>query len=744
MFRFAQHDRCGNAAGALVSAALTIAFCLLLLAHDPLVFWNDDYEIAVLPVCADMARAWSHGESPLLSPYSWVCGNLGGEFQYGVFSVFINALIIVVWEFPLLFAQQAAALSIPHLSILSAGAFLLANNRRFSVPISFFVALIASLNGWIICWGASDWLGALGAFAWLPWAWWAAERALDVRRSRWRFLWPAPFVYLLVTGGFPYTVLMLGLVLGWLALREIVTSRELTRIIPLVLGTVLGFGLAAPAWLALLDYVQGSARAAQESAAHFQWLVPWNAWPGLVLPNWTVKWPDFSSRMMPHAATELACGLIPVPLIISGFLINFAAFWKKLRWEIALLVLVAVLANLPTAGVFRWSFRWLPLFHLVLALCAAEALKLTTENTEVAEFIRRKGISAFSALSAVRLPSFLLLVLAIVLALAAKSFGFGGKYFFPLNWILLVLAFAWLVLNYASARWIQEWAPPAIVFAALLATYFCISPNCAVPKYNFAQTLLEPEPLDPHRLYLSIYPPPEFAYRLEAHPAPVGQTVRPGSTSMWAGLRFVNGYSPIRPAGVAREFAASIHGEIDSHVGEWLAWKEAGKNGLLDRLGVDGVIIAREFDFAPAPANEWQLVIANDEGRVYHRHGEPSANVRPVDWESAAPRANVSDIVESRNGVSASVDVPAGNGPAVLAFSRPYFRGYRAWLDGRALPVRSFRNLIPLVEVPADARGRLTLAYRPDWLIYGGGIALASAAIWIGCAIAALCSRPRS
>ena len=28
----------------------------------------------------------------------------------------------------------------------------------------------------------------------------------------------------------------------------------------------------------------------------------------------------------------------------------------------------------PTAGVFRWSFRWLPLFHLVLALCTAEAL----------------------------------------------------------------------------------------------------------------------------------------------------------------------------------------------------------------------------------------------------------------------------------------------------------------------------------------------------------------------------------
>src|SRR2546429_21597 len=82
-------------------------------------------------------------------------------------------------------------------------------------PLATFVALIAALNGWIICWGASDWFGALAAFAWLPWAWWGLERAVgasavaspayrysseDHRPGafptsvRWRFLWPAPFV----------------------------------------------------------------------------------------------------------------------------------------------------------------------------------------------------------------------------------------------------------------------------------------------------------------------------------------------------------------------------------------------------------------------------------------------------------------------------------------------------------------------------------------------------------------------
>src|SRR5439155_17960319 len=156
--------------------------------------------------------------------------------------------VILIWKFPLTFPQQAAALSIAHLFMLAVGAFLLARDRRLSIPLSIFVALVASLNGWIICWGATDWFGALGAFTWLPWAWWGAERALDPRRSRWRFLWPAPSVYLLVTGGFPYTVLMLLLVIACLAVRDTLSARQLTRIIPMLVGVLLGFGLAAPAW----------------------------------------------------------------------------------------------------------------------------------------------------------------------------------------------------------------------------------------------------------------------------------------------------------------------------------------------------------------------------------------------------------------------------------------------------------------------------------------------------------------
>ncbi len=102
----------------------------ILLWRDPLFFWNDDYEISILPVFADVARSWSEGHLPLLSPYSWVCSNLAGEFQYGTFSVFVNAAVVLIWKLPLTFAQQAAALSIAHLFVLAMGGYLLAPRPR--------------------------------------------------------------------------------------------------------------------------------------------------------------------------------------------------------------------------------------------------------------------------------------------------------------------------------------------------------------------------------------------------------------------------------------------------------------------------------------------------------------------------------------------------------------------------------------------------------------------------------------
>ncbi|HSH38014.1 MAG TPA: hypothetical protein VK993_04440, partial [Chthoniobacterales bacterium] len=137
-------------AGAVSTGALVVVLCLLLLQRNPRAFWVDDYQISILPVFADMARSWSEGTLPLLSPYSWVCSNLAGEFQYGTFSVFVNAAVVVIWKFALSFPARAAALSIAHLFVLASGSFVLARGRGLAMPTAVMVGLVGALNGWIV------------------------------------------------------------------------------------------------------------------------------------------------------------------------------------------------------------------------------------------------------------------------------------------------------------------------------------------------------------------------------------------------------------------------------------------------------------------------------------------------------------------------------------------------------------------------------------------------------------------
>ena len=702
-----------NFFGASVAGLIVVGFSLLLLWHDPLFFWNDDYELSILPVFADVARSWSESHLPLLSPYSWVCNNLAGEFQYGTFSLFINLAVILIWRFPLTFPQQAAALSTAHLFVLAAGAFLLARDRKLSIPLSIFIALIAALNGWIICWGATDWFGALGAFAWLPWAWWGLQRALDPQRSNWRFLWPAPFVYLLVTGGFPYTVLMLVVLIAWMSIKSLVETKNWMPILPMLGGAALGFGMSSPAWLAILDYIQGSARGLHSAGGHWQWIVPWAALPGFILPCWTVNWADFSTRYLPHSATELANGLAAPAALIAGFLWRPRLLIRRMKWELILLVVLLVLCMIPTTGVFRWSFRWLPFFHLVLAICAAEVLRLRPRLAT--------GSTAFLVLILVTIPM--------------SIFSTGGANGAILTWIYFQIAAIWALFElFLPIAKVREWAPPIATFAILLATYICIPPNCGVPKYNFSQELTKPEPLDSQRLYLAVYSPAEYAYRREYRNGSVGQVARPGSTPMWAGLHFINGYSPILPAGVARDFKFFIHGEIDGDMGRYLVQNESGPAGILEELGVDGIIVAREISVEPALSG-WELKYENDEGRVFHRKGEPLSRVRSVVWIDSLPErefvtATISGIQDKRNLVTVDVDIPTGGPSALLTFSRPYFRAYQVQIGNRSLRVDSYRGLFPIVEVPAGSRGHLTLIYRPWWLIVGGAIAIVSCGVF--------------
>ena len=230
-----------------------------------------------------------------------------------------------------------------------------------------------------------------------------------------------------------------------------------------------------------------------------------------------------------------------------------------------------------------------------------------------------------------------------MIGVVALLFHATGSYALPLSWILIGLAVGWLCFEFLlRGSEFRCWAPAGITFCALLATYLCVPTNCGVPRYNFSQELVKPPPLDPQRLYLSVYPwAGAYLFVQQTNPTRSAKRYDREAHSMWAGLRFINGYSPIRPAGVARAFETSIHGEINPDVGTHLLNNQAGRDGQLALMGVDGIVVAREVDIAPQPSSEWELVVSTEEGNVFHRRSAPFSRVRSVTSIDSRPNEAV-------------------------------------------------------------------------------------------------------
>lgn len=720
--------RVGGPLGAGMAATL---FFLALLWRDPMLCWNDDYAISILPVLRDVARSWSEGHWPLLSPYCWACGNLAGEYQYGTFSVFVNAVVVFFWKFHWSYPATAAAISGAHVFVMAAGGGQLARGRGLSISLAVMVGLITALNGWMVCWGATNWFGALAALAWLPWAWWALEESLRVAGPWRRWLLPAPFVYLLATGGFPYTVITLGVVTAGLAIRAWVTERRLLAPLPLAVGWVLGLGLAAPAWLMLLEHMHGSARAHGDDLYHNAWVIPWRALPGLVTPSWGSVWPDFAGRPLARPASELAGSLVPLAALAAAAFEGRRRRWPGgLRWDVAFVAVALVLCMVPSAGVFRWSFRWLPFFHIALALAGAEALRWWRDMRYIdpARLIQWWNHPAAWAVGLTGLATLLFPFLStpftFLLPIGHPGWMPGAMLGVMAPWLLGAV----LLPRFSGVR---AWLPAAASVGVLAVAYTLLPTNPRVPRYPFTENLDDPAPLSRERLYLAFTDAPYLQYHGPDIKPGFGAALRLGSTAMFGGLHFINGYSPIRPGGVAQTFKLETHGQIEyPYLEEFLTADVTGHDGLLARLGVDGLVVASDLPFRDGPEAraEWEEVFRSDEGTVYHRHGGPMPDV--TTWKSREPGAPEDlatvdlDVREnSRNRVV--VSVPASlDRPVLIAFRRPYYPGYRATLDGREIPVGSYRGLLPTVELPAgEVGGKLILVYRPRSLAVGALIA---------------------
>jgi len=692
-----------------------VAICLVFAWHDPRFFWNDDYQMTFIPVFEEVNRALRAGEWPLLTQSSWVCGNLAGEYQYGTFSVFINGCILAIWSLGLPLAGKAAALAIVHEFVLATGAFTLARSRGITPPLATFVAIVAALNGWIICWGATNWIAGLTSFAWLPWAWWALEHAAG---PRWRGRWiaaAAVFLYLSLTAGWPFTTLMLLLLTAWIAARRLVAGDGLRPLLPLATAWTLGGLMALPALWMLVEYVQGSERAGSGTALNWTWTVPLAAWPALLAPTAPAIWRSFYADM-PHLPLELSNGMAPVVLLATGLALAPRPWRRDWPWLIGLLAVIAVISSLPSAGVFRWSFRWLPLFHLVLALIAAEAW----QASEGAPHRHKSPWRHAGGLVALALGT-------AYLALRGWSIPAFDRHMLD----LAVIAAAWAVIGiaYASRPAVTIWLPAAVTAAAILSLFLRVPPNLAVPVFPFDESFLAASPLDRDRLHMSLYVEEDLPSS-RVPPGSLGQAFRPGNSAMLAGIRMINGYSPIHPRGIGTMLPFETHGQMFPEAVRWVFAEGARSGDVLATIGVDALVVSKNAaTLGRLDDTEWEMVWSGDEASVYHRRRSTgrSAAVISADASAKQPHDRAPLLTDARH--RAAIHLSAAAAERLVVFPRPWYAGWQATLDGRPLATTAYRNVAIAAVVPSNASGRLEIVYRPAGFTLGLPIALVAALV---------------
>ena len=702
----------------LLSAAI-----LLVLQRERHFFLRDDFENYFLGGYVEIARALNAGELPLLTPLSWQAGALAGEFQFALFNPLLQALNLLLFGLDIPLPFIAAILVWAYGCILCTGTYVLARSKDVTPRLAVMAALVSAMNGWMILWGI-NWFPALSSFAWIPWTWWALERALTHRSRPGHLALAGLLIAQILTSGWPFTCLMTVLIATGLIAKVRCEKKPFRHALPVVWSGLLGAGLAAPAWLMLIEYSPATLRGQVTRSVIFQteFLVPIKAYLGMILPTLSAPWSVPWSSALERSSFVMHVGLAPAAILVKAALSLRSELTRKLRYDLFFLVVLQLLASFPSLGMFRWSFRWLPLFFVQLALVAGRADRLLRRTSSHPRY----GATALS----------------LVVATSAYSLSFESNRTATNIWFCLGLVLACIVWWLAErSSHLTRWREHLPWFAVFTTTLLLVGVLFGEVRPRPRQYVAREKPLfDPEITYLAAYSRENYwAVPIKVY----GQRFFPGNDHMYSNRRFVNGYSPMGPAGTTRLFGFDYIGALGTRIS-----RELGPT--LERMAVDGLVIWPETiqpeDF---PLGEFERVASTPEFEVYHRRSGRTPRVqivreaRACSWVSkiwklqrtslptlertaqgeAEPLKFASAPLhireDSRHRVVVEVDTSEADRPVLISFARAWYPGYRASVDGESTEVLRLDGLMPAVLLPAGRELEAVLEFRPRSFVAG-------------------------
>jgi hypothetical protein len=347
-------------------------------------FCRDDNAGGTAPLIVDMARSLLAGRVPSHVEY---VGGGGGAWIPLSMSGLLDPLVTV----PALILSNHTELLFNfigslHLALFAVGGYFLAFSMRAPLWAGIVAGLSLAFSGYFFIW-AGNWMTFLIPYAFLPWIL-AGIIGISQTESLRKLVVYETTTALAVLGifstGSPFPPYYGGIVSFFVIARIFVANPERAKqfVVRLLPQVALFLLVVVPILIGqkrLFDFYGGRTPMAED------WVnlsVPIKAYIGLFVPflssYWHVDWfegPVLASNLL------LSCGVVP------GWYIVFAIFRKprlfidarRVTLLLGIVVFVLIMspdsfglihffADTPVLNVFRWPFRAIPAFHVLIVL----------------------------------------------------------------------------------------------------------------------------------------------------------------------------------------------------------------------------------------------------------------------------------------------------------------------------------------------------------------------------------------
>jgi hypothetical protein len=666
----------------LAIAAVWLAWAFPLL-HDPRHYFQGDTQNAYYGWFHHFGVALLHGQWPMLDAQSGSAGNSLAEGQEGLYSP-LSALIAIGAAVAPQVVVYATLVKFGIGTLGVVGCYLLARSYGVRPGLAAVAAVAVPLCGFTLSADAPRWVAGQLVTALLPWAWWATRRTVAGANP-----WPALVaIGTLVTTGYVFGTMYLGLVLGGILLESLVTRHWYAVRRLLLLACFSGL-------LAVTVYLPGVL------TSPVTWRGEWDIWGHGYLQM------DPNTLLLTGQPTTVISSISELDdRQLGARQIPFS----YIAWFLPLVCWVR-----PS----RFRREWTSLVSLVLPLVLTVAWTLLPYNMGP---IRMPG----RVMSVVSLTAILLLVVLLERSLDRPP----GRWRAGASLVWVGLAAVGAALMHPDSTLLQVGAA-VLVLAGVLATWWAVARGRLLPAVMVAvsvgiaifQFTVQPDSVGGQRgspgelsAYSDLLPGAEGdvlvvgldADVLVAHPE-LGRSVLPGSLWDLTGHPVHNGYTTLGFRDYNDRFCATFVGDVCPDALPAM-FEEEPTTGLrwVDLHSISTLVLVALPDAETStPPPGWH-VAGRDHLTVTWVRDQVVPTAGGVVWTS--PGTQVRQIAQTDTSTSFVVDRVTGNDASVV-LSRIAWPGYR--VDGASAGDPLGGHLLRVDLGPEDVGSTVTVSFRP-------------------------------